>query len=75
MKLIFVCVSQTKIYDIIKELGGTAYPKEIKQMAREKYPDSSLHSYVYHPLKNLKRWGIVEKNLNGSWTIVKQLDE
>lgn len=67
-------MSQKKIYEIIEELGGTAFPKDIKKLARKKYPDASLHNYVYFPLKNLNRWGIVQKNSNGSWTILRKFD-
>ena len=62
-------MGQKEIYSVIKELGGTAFPQEIKQVVKSKYPNSSMHDYVYHQLKNLERWRIVEKNLNGSWTI------
>lgn len=70
----FDCMSQRKIYEIVLELGGTAFPKEIKNLAREKYPDASLDSYVYYSLKKLEKWGAVEKKPDGSWAIKKNFE-
>ena len=67
-------MSQRKIYEIVLELGGTAFPKEIKNLAREKFPETSLDGYVYHSLKKLEKWGAVEKKSDGSWTIKKKFD-
>jgi len=70
----YFVLSQKKIYEIIKELGGTATPTEIKKLVRIKYPDASLHDYVYYMLQNLKRWDIIKKNADGSWTIINELE-
>ena len=52
-------MSQTDIYDILKELGGKASTAEIRQRAKEKYPNRTLHQYVYDRLHKLKK----KKNL------------
>ena len=65
-------MGQKEIYQILQELGGTAFPKDIKKLAYEKYPDASLHDYIYHLLKKLNNWGLVKKNPDGSWTILEE---
>ncbi len=67
-------MGQKEIYDIVKDLGGTAFPYEIKQRAKTLYPDATMHQYVYLPLKKMTNWGIVKKNTDGSWTIIDKFE-
>lgn len=65
-------MSQKLIYKILEELGGTASPAQIKKLARDKYPERSLADYIYAQLNKLKKWGIVEKNEDGTWSIIEK---
>ena len=65
-------MSQKIIYDLLKELGGNAFTSDISKLAKQKYPDATLHTYVYHRLRDLKKWGLIKKNTDGSWSIVEE---
>lgn len=66
-------MSQKEIYIILKELGGEATTKEIKEVAKKKFPNCTLHLYVTDRLKKLEKWGIV-KRVENSWKIVKEFE-
>lgn len=68
-------MSQKMIYDLLKELGGRAFPKEIAELAKKKYPDATLYSYVHDRLLRLRKWGFVKKNDDGSWSIIAEYVE
>jgi hypothetical protein len=65
-------MSQKLVYLLIKELGGTAFPKQIKELAKQKYPDRTLYKYVYDRLHRLAKWGYIQKNPDGSYTIKEE---
>lgn len=65
-------MSQKKIYDLLQELGGTAFPRQIAELAKRKYPDATLHTYVSNRLQKLHKWGYVNKNADGSWSIIEK---
>lgn len=67
-------MSQKLVYELLKELGGTAFPKQIIELAKKKYPEAKLHQYIYDRLYRLRKWGYVRKNEDGSWSIVAELD-
>jgi Fe2+ or Zn2+ uptake regulation protein len=48
-------LSQYEIYLILEELNGKATTSQIKKRAREKFPDYSLHTYVYDRLTKLEK--------------------
>lgn len=52
-------MSQEEVYKILKELGGIATQKQIKQRAKEKFPSFSLFQYVGNRLRKLERNGYV----------------
>lgn len=52
-------MSQKDVYLIIKELGGTATFEQIKQRAKEKFPNYTLYTYVGQRLRALKNWGYI----------------
>ena len=47
-------MSQEDVIGIIKELGGEATTKEIKDKAKKKYPERTLHTYVLDRLRKLE---------------------
>ncbi|MCP8306681.1 MAG: hypothetical protein H3Z49_06240 [archaeon] len=66
-------MSQKLVYELLKELGGKAFPKQIKELAKKKYPKHSLYLYIYDRLHRLEKWGYVQKNSDGSWSIIEEL--
>ena len=62
-------MGQKLVYLLIKELGGTAFTRQIRELAKKKYPDRTLHSYVHVILHRLEKWGYIQKNPDGSYTI------
>ena len=56
-------MSQSDVYNILLELGGTATVREIAQRAREKYPRRTLHLYVNVRLRQLQKWGMVRRDV------------
>ncbi len=52
-------MSQFVVYMILKELGGKATTRQIKERALEKFPDLTLYSYVRNRLNKLKKKGFV----------------
>jgi len=47
-------MSKIKTFKTLKELGGEATYQEIKKKAKEKYPNSTLHTYIIKRLRSLK---------------------
>ncbi len=68
-------MSQEEVYKILKDLGGFATTKEIREEAKRKFPNLSLHMYVYRRLKKLEKYGFV-KRIAGykktKWKIVRK---
>lgn len=67
-------MSQKLVYGLLKELGGTAFNYELVELAKRKYPDRSLHTYVHLQLGKLRKWGYVTRLQDGRWTILKELE-
>lgn len=65
-------MSQKLVYLLMKELGGTAFAKQISDLARRKYPDATLYQYVNDRLRKLRKWGYIEKNPDGSYSIIAE---
>ena len=61
-------MSQEDVLSILKELKGEATTKEIKELAKEKYPERTLYLYVLNRLKKLERNDKV-KQIKGTWRI------
>jgi hypothetical protein len=53
-------MSQKIVFQLLKDLGGRATWKQVSELAKERYPDASLHTYVGQQLKRLQRWGEVD---------------
>lgn len=62
-------MSQKIVFELLKRLGGRATAKEIAELAKQIYPDSSLYTYVGKQLSSLKKWGYIRKNLDGTWSV------
>jgi len=54
-------MSQSDVYEILKGLGGKASSNDIRDRAREKYPDRTLYQYVGDRLKKLERKKVIRK--------------
>ena len=63
-------MSQEDVLEIIRELGGEATTKEIKERAKRKYPERTLFMYVLNRLKKLEMSNKVEKR-GEKWKIKK----
>lgn len=64
-------MSQEIVYELLEELGGKATTKQIRELAKKKYPKCSLHAYVHVRLNSLRKWGFVVRNFDGTWSITK----
>jgi Fe2+ or Zn2+ uptake regulation protein len=68
-------MGQKQVYLLLKELGGEATTKQVSELAREKYPDQTLHHYAYQVLAALEKWGYVKRSNRGkTWKIEEELD-
>ncbi len=68
-------MSQEKVYEILKELGGEATTGEISRIAKQKYPTADLYHYVSTRLGQLEKFHIVEKTKTKEsfkWKILKK---
>ena len=54
-------MSQKLIWEILKELGGVATTKQVRELAKRKYPDATLWQYVFNRLHKLEYNGYVER--------------
>lgn len=54
-------MSQEDVRRLLADLGGEASFTELSSLARERYPNRSLHAYLGERLKAMERKGIVEK--------------
>jgi len=64
-------LSQYAVYELLKELGGTASAVEIRKLAMEKYPNATLYLYIANRLRKLERNGEVKMLTDGRWRIQK----
>jgi len=68
-------MSQEEIYKILKSLGGEATLKEIKKVAKQKFPKATLYMYAKKRLLQLEKYGIVQEiktDKGSSWKILKE---
>src|SRR2546425_12337926 len=61
------------IFKLLKELGGRAASDEIRELAKERYPHSTLSSYATQYLQRLSREGYVRQLSDGNWTIENEV--
>lgn len=65
-------MSQTEVYTILVEFGGSATSSEIRDAAKNKFPNLTLHTYVTNRLRKLEKNGYVISDTVGNsivWTI------
>ena len=53
-------MSQKLVLELLIDLGGRATIGKISSLARERYPDATLHTYVGFQLRKLRKWGTVD---------------
>jgi len=67
-------MSQQDVFKILKDLGGEATTKQIREMAKKRYPYSTLYSFVTNRLRKLEKRGYVKQDrTKKTWKIVKEL--
>jgi hypothetical protein len=65
-------LSQKVVLELLMELGGRATSKQISQLALERYPEDTLHTYVSNRLRKLANWGLVRHNSDDTWEVIPQ---
>lgn len=68
-------MSQKEVLRILKNIGGRATSSEIRQQAKQDFPDRKLFSYISRRLESLQKRDLVSKEeVNGGvyWTITNQ---
>lgn len=68
-------MSQKAIYELLKELGGRATGHEISKLAKERFPEYALYTYVSNRLKKLEKNGYVRKDKEGYWVITDDIPD
>jgi len=64
-------MSQIEILIIMKELGGICSSKQIKEIAKKKFPELSLWQYIGTRLARMRKQGIVTRdNKTGLWQVI-----
>jgi Fe2+ or Zn2+ uptake regulation protein len=69
-------MSQEAVYKLLKELGGRATTKQIRELALKKYPTATLYTYVIDRLRRLEKFGYIKKTVSNNtdcWTILRKL--
>jgi hypothetical protein len=54
-------MSQEDVLKILKELGGKATTAQIRERAKNKYPDRTLFLYITNRLKRLEHFDRIKK--------------
>lgn len=55
-------MSQNKVYQALREIGGEGTTTELRGHLSEKFPDSSLANYATNRVRQLEDKGVVEVN-------------
>lgn len=53
-------MSQNKVYQSLKEIGGEGTTSELRDHISENFPDSTLSDYAVNRLRQLEEKGVVE---------------
>lgn len=64
-------MSQQDVYNILKSLKGEATTKQIREIAKTKYPNRTLYLYILDRLKKLEKNDLII-NVEEKWKIVKK---
>lgn len=65
-------MTQEDIRWLLDELGGKATVEEISTLAKEQFPDRSLHTYVGQLLRRLEKKKFVTQIENKTWELTKK---
>lgn len=63
-------MSQKTVLALLRQAGPST-TRELSKLAKERFPNSSLHLYCGDRLNKLHKWGMVEKDAKGVWHIVE----
>lgn len=64
-------MSQEDVLNILRDIDGVGTSKDIKILAKKKFPSRTLHLYVNDRLKKLERSGKIER-VGELWKIKKK---
>ena len=62
-------MSQSAVLELLRALGHHASTKEIAALAKKRFPELSLHTYVGLRLRQLQKWQVIDKDAKGLWYI------
>jgi hypothetical protein len=66
-------MSQKTVYELLEELGGRATTLQIRNLAKERYPEFTLHSYVANRLRKLQQKGYIKYDTQSKqWIIISK---
>lgn len=68
-------MSQNKVYEALKEVGGEGTTAELREHLAEKFPDSTLPDYAVNRLRQLEDKGVVEIDDSSTPYYVRITDE
>lgn len=68
-------MSQNKVYQSLKEIGGEGSTDELRSYLKNEYPDLTLHQYATDRLRTLEKKGIVEIDDNSIPYYIYIVDE
>jgi hypothetical protein len=52
-------MSQNKVYEALKDIGGEGTTSEVRERLKEKYPDSKIPAYATNRMRQLEQKDIV----------------
>jgi hypothetical protein len=68
-------MSQNKVYEALKEIGGEGTTAELREHISEKYPNSTLSDYAVNRLRQLEEKNVVEIDDSSTPFYVHIIDE
>lgn len=68
-------MSQNKVYESLKEIGGEGTTAELREHISEKFPNSSLSDYAVNRLRQLEQKNVVEIDDSSIPFYVRIIDE
>lgn len=68
-------MSQNKVYQGLKQIGGEGSSSDLRDHLEEKYPDSTLPEYCMNRLRQLEEKDVVEVDDTQTPYYVKLIDE
>lgn len=64
-------MSQDDVFNLLKDLKGEATTREIRELAKKRYPARTLYLYIGNRLQKLEKNGKILKN-GEKWKIKKR---